>query len=228
MIIVEDIAQGTPEWLQLHTGIPTASRFDRLITPKKHEFSKAAEGFAVELATERLLGFPMSFAGNNSDWMERGSALESEARRWYAFTQEVDVREVGFVFTDDRRAGCSPDGLVGEDGILEIKCPSAHVHIGHLLGRTNPVTDTQAQGQLYVTGRQWVDCLSYCPRQPPVLIRVQRDEKFIAALAEAVDKLHATIDATLRQIHAIGKTGRIEGFGAADNDVLGAQLAASL
>lgn len=228
MIVVEDVIQGTPEWLQLHTGIPTASRFEKLVTPKRHEVSKSMGPFAVELATERLLGYPMTFAGNNTDWMERGSDLEAEAVRWYEFDQDVQVRRVGFVFTDDRRAGCSPDALVGEDGGLEIKCPSAHVHVGHLLGRTDPASATQVQGCLLVTGRAWWDVLSYCPGLPAVLIRTQRDEKLIGALAQAIDELSLTVEQTLQRLQELKKTGRIEGFGDADTGSLLGQLEASL
>ncbi len=222
MIVVRGIPQGSLEWLQLRCGIPTASRFDSIITPATRKFSKAADAYAIELITERITGHPIDF--DRTDWMGRGSDMEAEARKWYAFNREVEVEEVTFCYTDDKQAGCSPDGLVGDDGLLETKCPSAKVHIGHLLGKTNPASVTQVQGQLWVTGREWVDVVSYCPGLPPVLLRYQRWPEFLSDLDACMGKFQVGLQTALRRIEGLGVIGRIEGFGADDNDTLVQEL----
>lgn len=196
-----DVQQGGPEWIKARSGIPTASQFHRLITPKTLKASAQAEGYRNEILAERLLGCSMDDI--SSEWMERGQAMEESARSWYEWTREVDVERAGFCLRDDRTAGCSPDGLVGEEGGLEIKVPSAAVHVGYLLDGTLPDKyRCQVQGSLWVTGRAWWDFLSYNPSLPSVLIRVERDEEFIAALASAVEALTAelvTAEARLRE-----------------------------
>jgi hypothetical protein len=226
VIVVRGIPQGSLEWLQLRVGIPTASRMDSIITPATRKFSKAADAYAIELITERITGQPIDF--DRTDWMGRGTGLEPEARKWYSFNQEVEVEEVTFCYTDDKSAGCSPDGLVGDDGILELKCPSAKVHIGHLLGKTNPASVTQVQGQLWVTDREWVDVVSYCPGLPPVLIRTVRDESFLADIDACMVKFQVGLQRALQKIQGLGVIGRIEGFGEDDNDGLIADLYASI
>jgi hypothetical protein len=120
--------------------------------------------------------------------MERGSRMEAEAVAYYDFQQGVVTERVGFITTDDGRYGASPDRLVGEEGLLEIKVPAPHTHIGYLLGKGADKTyKPQIQGQLLVTGRAWVDVMSYNPEMPPALVRVQRDDGFIRDLAKHLD-----------------------------------------
>jgi hypothetical protein len=109
--------------------------------------------------------------------------LEAEARSLYELTNDVKVEQVGFCLSDDGKAGCSPDGLVGKKGLLEIKCPSMAIHIGYLLDNSVP-TDyfQQVQGQLFITGREWLDFISYYPAIRPMLVRVKRDNEFIEKL----------------------------------------------
>lgn len=226
MIVVRGIEQGSLEWLKLRLGIPTASRFDSIITPQTRKFSKAAESYAVELVAERITGYPLD--AESTDWMMRGTRLEKEARRWYEFNQGVEVEEVTFCYNDDKTVGCSPDGLIGDVGLLELKCPAAKTHIGHLLGKTNPASITQVQGQLWVTGRSFVDAVSYCPGLPPVLIRHHRDEEFLDALDGCIKKFLAGLGTAMRRIEGLGVIGRVEGFGNEDNDTLIADLYASV
>lgn len=185
---IHNVEQGSPEWLTLRLGIPTGSQFDRLLTPKTRKPAAARFKYRAELLTEWLLGYPVE--SGSSPWMERGTGLEAEARRWYEFEKGVTVQRVGFVTRDDGQAGCSPDGLVGDDGVLEIKCPSAVQHVLYMLSE-EPDYIGQCQGALYLTGRRWVDFLSYNPVLPPVLVRVQRDEEYITALAEVLDSFVA-------------------------------------
>src|SRR5690606_16202558 len=136
-----------------------------------------------------LLGYPMDWGGK-SEYMERGTALEPEARAAYEMQRDVDVQVVGFIYADDRKlTGGSPDGLIGEDGGLECKCPAIHTHIGYLLNPHALVDEyrTQVQGYLWITGRRWWDLCSYHPDLPSVIRRIERDEAFVAALDAAVN-----------------------------------------
>jgi hypothetical protein len=179
-----DCEQGSRAWLMAKVGIPSASNFHRVLTPKTLKASSAAEGYAHELLAEMVLGRPLDDA--TTEFMQRGTLLEKSARDWYSLQHDVDVTRVGFLMSDDRRVGCSPDGLIGEDGGLEIKCPSAPVHIGYLLGDAADKYRCQVQGALWITGRSYWDFVSYNPDLPPCMLRFERDEKFIAALAGAV------------------------------------------
>jgi len=185
-IYIHDIEQGTPEWFGLRVGIPTASRFDAIVTPARGDLSKQSEGYMRELLAEWLSGKPAE--SYTTGWMQRGVEMEAEAREYYAFVRDVDVLRAGFVYADDRRLyGCSPDGLPG-DGLLEIKSPAPKTHIGYLLDGSLPLDyRAQVQGSLLVTGRDWCDFLSYCPGLPPLLLRVERDEKYIAKLREGIE-----------------------------------------
>ena len=198
-MIILDIDQRSPDWFSARCGIPTASAFDRILTPTG-KASTQAEAYAHTLLAERITGCSQGWGGNG--WTERGTELEDQAREYYSFVTGREVQQVGFCLTDDRLCGCSPDGLVGEDGLLEIKCPAPHTHVKYLLSG-GMVSDylPQTQGQLYVTGRQWVDFLSYCPGMEPLLVRVERDQAYIDKLAAALVAFHVelrTKEAALR------------------------------
>ena len=131
-MIVHDCIQGTTEWLSVRAGIPTASMFDQIITPKTGKLSTSSEGYMLRLLAERILKRPIeqqAFSG----WMDRGSAMESDAVAFYEFQRSLDTVKVGFITNDAGTIGASPDRLVGDDGLLEIKCPSEAVHMGYLL-----------------------------------------------------------------------------------------------
>ncbi len=182
-MVIVDCEQGSPEWLAVRLGIPTASRFDELITQ--------AFGYMCECVAETALGKSL----DASKWMERGTEMEA-ARAWYAMAHDCDVREVGFVLRDDRRTGCSPDGLLGDDGGLEIKIPGAGKHAEYMLHPSKLVAGyfCQVQGSLWITERKWWDLMSYNPAMSPVVRRVERDEEFIKALAECVDDFLGNLD----------------------------------
>lgn len=189
-----DVKQGTEEWKAARLGIPSASSFDKIITPKKGDPSKTMHDYACKLLAEQMLGRPLDDA--SSGFMERGKELEEQARAWYAFNADVDVEQVGFILRDDGRVGCSPDGLVGDDGLVEIKCPSAAVHVSYLLGDAFESYKCQLQGQLWISERKWVDFVSFNPELPTLCVRFERDEAFIAKLSSAVDMLLAFMDAS--------------------------------
>ena len=175
-----DCGQRSDEWFAVRLGIPSASKFDRIVTGKGDP-SKQAQAYLYELAAERISRHAEN--GFTSAAMERGIELEEEARLVYAMLYESPVREVGFCLSDDGRYGCSPDGLVGEDGQVELKCPMGKTHVEYLMKGTLP-TDyvQQVQGGLFVTGRDWCDFVSYYQGLPLFVLRIGPDQEFHEAL----------------------------------------------
>lgn len=184
-MIIHDCIQGTSEWLRLRAGIPTASSFDSIIT-KSGAKSQSRERYLLTLLAERLMGHPID--EHVSLWMKRGSALEREAVAFYQLQRNIDTVPVGFITNDEGTVGASPDRLVGDDGLLEVKAPKEYIHLGYLLQSGSPYDAyrVQVQGQMWITGRQWVDVLSYHPEMPWALSRIERDEAFIEILAKAI------------------------------------------
>lgn len=176
--------QGSAEWQAARLGIPTASRFDNIITPKKLTPSSQAKGYMCTLLAERYLGYPVEEF--TSEWMERGKELEPEAAKAYAFATGRELEQVGFILDDSRRWGCSPDRLVKGGGLLEIKCLSASNHVAALLGHYDNEYMAQRQGQLWVAEEPWVDLFFFNPAFPSHLVRCGRDPQFIDALSRYV------------------------------------------
>lgn len=200
MIVHRDIDQGSPEWVKIRLGVVTGSGIDGVLTPGKLLPSKAT-GYLNQLVAETLLGQPCDeFDG--SAWTERGTQMEDEARRWYEFDRDVTVERVGFISTDDGRVGCSPDGLVGDDGGVEIKCPSAKTFVGYAADPTTLAAAYLGQTQvfLYVTGRKWIDLVAYNPAFNPVVVRVVADPAYQAALASVLPVFVARIDAAVAKL----------------------------
>jgi hypothetical protein len=191
-MILHDVIQGTTDWLAVRAGIPTASAFDRIVTPKGKP-SAQAEKYMHMLLAERIMGHPVLQV--QTSWMGRGKELEGEAVLYYEGVRELDTTVIGFVTNDERTIGASPDRFVGEDGLLELKVPAEHTHVGYLLTRAiDAEYYPQVQGQLWVTGRKWLDIMSYHPEMPPAIIRVERDEGYIATLSEAVTRFASTLE----------------------------------
>ncbi len=183
-MIVHNVEQGSREWLECRLGIPTASAFKKIITPTG-KLSAQARQYAYLLCAERLLnGVQGSLDG--MAWMERGKELEAEAVKSYEFEQDVVTKTVGFITTDCGQIGCSPDRLVGDRGLLEIKCPAPSTHVGYLLDGMDKDYIPQVQGQLFVTGRAWCDWYSYNPAMPSVRVRVFPDAEYQANMAVAL------------------------------------------
>lgn len=201
--------QGSTEWAQARVGIPTASEFDSLITPLgKPRASEGRETYLMQKVAERLTGFPYDIAQGGSWDMEQGSIVEKIARPWFEFTYDVKVQEVGFCTTDDGRVGCSPDGLIGEDGGIEIKSPSPHVHLKYLLGGVVPAQYVaQVQGCLWVTGRKWWRFVSFSRHFPALVLTVEPDAAFQAALTAALKTFLADFDAAHAKILALMPKG---------------------
>lgn len=196
-----NVEQGSPEWFNARLGIPTASEFCKIITPTGKE-STQADGYANRLVAELLIGKPVSdFEGN--EWTERGKELEPDAVAFYEMSYGILTHAVGFIMDDEGTMGASPDRLVGEDGLLEIKCPSPQVHVQNMLNkRIDTKYIPQVQGQLLVTGRKWVDWLSYHPEMPPVIIRVERDEKYLEQMAVLMKGFRLALNDKITQLQA--------------------------
>jgi hypothetical protein len=184
--------QGGPEWLLARLGVPSASSYAKLITTTGRA-SAQADAYINQLVAERLTGEPTFF--QVTDPMQRGMDLEPLARAAYEMETGNLVIQVGFLMHDTLDAGASPDGLIGENGGLEIKCPSGHTHVEYLRGDVLPTKYfQQVQGCLWISGRDWWDFMSYHPRMEPLIVRVFRDEQFIKALECAVIDAVKTIE----------------------------------
>jgi hypothetical protein len=159
----------------------------------------------LKLAGEILTGEPSESYSNAH--MERGKVMEEEARRWYAFSRDVEPERVGFIVNGPK--GCSPDSLLGADGMLEIKTALPHILIEKLLkGEFSPEHKAQCQGALWVAEREWIDLVTYWPRLPPLVVRAQRDEVYIAGLARAVDQFNEELAEMVEQVRRIGAASR--------------------
>jgi putative phage-type endonuclease len=186
-MILETATQRDDDWYAARCGKATASRFrDAMATLKNGQPAQAQRDYLTELVVERLTGQPVQkFTTAAMLW---GTEQEAAARAAYAQSTGTEVEETGFIAHDTLYAGCSPDGLVDWDGLIEIKCPyNSAVHIETLLGGMPAEHMPQVQGQMWITGRQWCDFVSYDPRMPePLQLYVQRipaDPKAIADLA---------------------------------------------
>lgn len=171
--------QGSAKWHLLRLGRATASHFDEIVTPRLFQPSAGAKGYRRRLLAEWLTGIPSDAA--QSGFMDRGKDLEDEAARDYALERGLDVQKVGIVMHDNDLVAGSPDRLVGDDGVLEIKCPSASTHVRNLIDGMGGY-EGQVQGLLWLTGRRWAELLSWHPEMPMAVVRVERNEEHIAAL----------------------------------------------
>lgn len=201
---VLNIRQGSDEWDTVRFKMPTASRFSDLLTPKRLQYSASSRKYQIELISKQLGVYippPPSF------WMDRGTEEEPNAILCYERKNSVDVARVGFVMRDDGSAGGSPDGLVGDDGGLEIKCPSPEVLIDYHLKKELPSAYVmQVQGYLWLTGRKWWDFFGYHPDLPPFEIRVTADADIADALNEVVPRFNAEMR-ELKTVFEGRKTG---------------------
>lgn len=195
LTIFRDIEQNSPEWEAARCGIVTASGFaDVLAQGRGGAPSKTRQTYLYKLAGERITGKPAESYRNG--FMDRGHEVEDQARAWYEMVTESEVERIAFIRCDERRIGCSPDGLVGADSGLEIKSVAPHLLIPILESGEFPSEHkAQVQGSLWVTGLQYWHCVAFFPGMPPFHTRIERDEKYIAALAVAVKEFNEELDA---------------------------------
>lgn len=193
---VFNVEQGTPEWFACRSGIATASCFSNVLATIKSGESAERRNYRARLVVERLTGKTTKTFQN--DAMRQGTEREPDARAAYESHTGRFVDSVGFMRHDTIEAGASPDGLIDEDGLLEIKAPELATHLEYLQSASEPSKyRAQIQGQMWISDRQWCDFVSFNPDFPPplqlVIRRVQRDEKYIAGLALAVSLFMAEV-----------------------------------
>lgn len=202
MIEIFDFEQNSAEWHRARLGIPTASEFQTVMAQRGPRGGKTREylgrqTYMYKLAGERITGEP-KYEYSNAH-MERGKEMEEEARDLYAMLTDLEPKRVGFIRSGDK--GCSPDSLVGDVGMLEIKTKLAHLQIECLIDDELPSEHkAQCQGQLWVAEREWVDFVSYWPGLPLFAKRVYRDEEYIKALAAAVRAFNDELNEIVEKI----------------------------
>lgn len=204
---MNNIIQGSPEWFALRAGKFTASKFsDLMATLRNGNPAQSRENLIWDVAVERMTGRKMdSF---QSGWMARGIELEPEARSQYEVANMTTVEEVGIVIHPAYPyVSCSPDGLVGDDGLVEIKCLTAANHGKALLhGKHADDYQWQVQGQMWITGRSWCDVVAYHPDFPIELqlatVRVERSDGLIADLEESCIKANEEVEKVIAQLES--------------------------
>jgi len=190
--------QRTEEWFNQRLGKVTASKVSDVIAKTKTGVSASRENYSTQLTLERLTNQKAEFYSNAA--MEWGTATEPQARQAYEVYREVFVDEVGFIdHPTIAMSGASPDGLVGDDGLVEIKCPESKTQMETLLSQKVPNKyQPQMQWQMACTGRKWCDFVSYDPRMPENLRifvqRVERNDVYIKMLEEEVRVFLEEID----------------------------------
>jgi len=195
LLTYPDLEQRSDEWIQLRCGLVTASTIGKLITAKtfKPANNDTSRAHTITLATERITGTVEESFTSNDMW--RGIMLEPAARDYYR-KHHAPVDEYGMIIReqDDWRLGWSPDGLVGDVGSIEIKCPRPHNHVATILTDTVPAEYMpQLQTALYVSGRSWIDYVSFASGLPLYVKRVWPDERWHAAIEVTVAQTETNI-----------------------------------
>lgn len=191
--------QGSEAWAKERAGHCTASRFADVLAKIKTGEAADRRKYRFQLVTERMTGLPASsFTSKPMQW---GIDTEPQARLAYEAEVGEPCTVTGFhKHTEIEWVGCSPDGLLDADGLLQIKCPESHTHLQYLLDGVCPSEYlAQVQGEMWVTGRKWSDFVSYDPRfvderMRLLIVRVKRDDAYIAKLEEEVRKFLREVD----------------------------------
>ncbi len=204
---MDNLVQGSAEWLAIRVGKVTASRVADVVAKTKTGYGASRANYMAELIAERLTGAPAERYTNAA--MAWGTEKEPEARALYEFLTDAEITQVGFVpHPTISMSGASPDGLVSDDGLVEIKCPNTATHIDTLLGQSIPAKyETQMQWQMACTGRQWCDFVSYDPRMPDSMRlfvkRVERDSLIIDDLSFDVSTFLVELDHKVENLLAL-------------------------
>ena len=194
------IVQNTVWWEMARAGIPTASEFGSLITPrfKPREGEMVDSYFAMKLS-ERWTGTPTPQKALLA--FDYGHILETEAKPFYTFQFNEEIQSVGFVTTDDGKIGASPDGLIGDDGGIEIKCCEAKTHCKYLMADKLPDDHIlQVYGSLFVTGRNFWRFLSYRRKFPAYVTTIERDDKINAIISETLYAFCEKLDTGFKRL----------------------------
>lgn len=204
------IEQGTPEWFAQRLGKVTASRVSDIIAKTKTGVAASRGNYLAQLVAERLTG--QTADSFKSGAMQHGTETEPQARMAYEAETGLMVSEVAMIeHPTIAMSGASPDGLVGDDGLVEIKCPNTSTHIATLLADKAPSGYIpQMQWQMACTGRQWVDFVSFDPRMPEdmqlFIKRVPRDNALIAEYEAEVVKFLAEVQDTVDKLVALRRS----------------------
>lgn len=191
--------QGSDEWFACRAGIPTASEFSTVQAKGRGGGeSVTRRKYMLTLAAERIAG-PSPFDRYTNGAMQRGHDYEDEARDMYSLITGNEPEQIGFMRRGD--VGFSPDSLIGDDGLLEIKTKIYPLHLDCLLKDEVPSEHiAQIQGGLWVSGRQWLDFTSYSPGLPIFVKRVSRDEPYIARLKVEVEQFNSELAELVERI----------------------------
>jgi putative phage-type endonuclease len=204
---MDEIVQGSDAWKQIRCGKVTASRVADVVARTKSGPAASRANYMAQLICERLTGTPAETYTNAA--MMHGTETEPEARSAYEFYQGVVVEQVAFIHHPRiDQAGSSPDGLVGEDGLVEFKCPQSATHLETLLGQAVPAKYAdQMQFQMACTGRKWCDFVSYDPRMPEhmrlFVRRVARDDARINFLETEIAGFLLEMAVKLSELNSI-------------------------
>jgi putative phage-type endonuclease len=200
MKIINDIDQSSDEWLNLRLGFVTASRFKDVITKGQ---GKTRRAYMMEIAAEIVTGERQPHF--SSDDMEWGTQTEPQARSMYEFMSGNTVEQIAFAYFEDKKVGCSPDGLIGVDGLVEFKCPKTKTQIQTYLSGKMPSSHmAQVQGQMWVMDRKWCDFVSFDPRintsASYFVQRIKRDDSYIKELEKACDAFLCDLDSMVKSL----------------------------
>ncbi len=195
MKIYEDLIQGTPEWLEVRRGKFTASKaLDLFSKPSTACYQDLINNIVYERLTNKII------PTHKTEWMQRGNDLEPQARMEFEFDNNIQVFEAGFIESDEF-VGMSPDGLIGDDTLLEIKCPKHTTQIGYLANKKVPkVYNYQMQFQMMVSDRDYCYFYSYHPDLPAFQVKVGRDESIIESIDLEINKAIKLVKERLKNI----------------------------
>lgn len=214
ILIHDDVIQGTDEWLDLRRGILTASEMKKIITPKKLAMSSGAISHIHELAAQRISGY--TEPAYISDDMMRGSIDEEYARKAYEEHKGISVDTCGFITNDNFgfTIGYSPDGLVGEYGLIEIKSRRQKYQIETVLSGGVPEEYMlQIQTGLIVSGRKWCDFISFSGGLPLYVFRVYQDVEIRDAIIQVAKEFNGLLNNAIsefgRKSEGMPKTERV-------------------
>jgi len=204
---MSDIEQGTDEWFAIRCGKVTASRVADVIATTKSGYSASRANYEAQLICEILTGKPAESYSNAA--MQWGTETEPLARAQYELKTGEMVNQVGFVVHPMiEQAGASPDGLVGSEGLIEIKCPNTSTHLDTLLAqKVSSKYITQMTWQMVCTGRKWCDFVSYDPRLPENLQlfvqRIELDEDYAKKLQNEVVMFLVEVNEKIEKLRKI-------------------------
>lgn len=184
---IHQVAQGSSAWLQLRSGIVTASELDNILDSKwEMRTGETPKSYMYKKLAEKWLGYPLtSFSGGS---MEQGSIKEESAIPRFTWDTGIETFKVGFITTDDGQFGCSPDAMIlNQIEGLECKSPEAHTMVKYLLANALPKEyAAQVHGSMYVTGAKYWYFMAYNPKFPTMILKIMRDAAIIEKIQDAV------------------------------------------